>query len=155
MELRARDEQKHLTAERATQSLDYWRNAAQQILSDPEAAGSDAVLKSWSHDTVAAANLLASHSFGAEAEAAYRLAHSSGREIPNPPAAWPICLRPADARTKQSKLLDDFARKYPDQLKDLERSSSAVRFLWTAKQTGPKDWNTVRSQQISPKQRST
>ena len=137
MELQARDEQNTFTAERAAQSLDYWRNAAQQILSDPEAAGSDAALKSWSHDTVAAANLLASHSFGAEAEAAYRL----GTQLwpGNPESAGGLAdLLAASGRENEAKqLLDDFARKYPDQLKDLERSSSAVRFLWTAKQTGP------------------
>ena len=42
MELRAQDGQNTFTPERAAQSLDYWRNAAQQILSDPEAAGSPA-----------------------------------------------------------------------------------------------------------------
>ena len=46
MELRAKDEQNTFTADRATQYMDYWRNAAQQVMTDPEAAGSPAALKS-------------------------------------------------------------------------------------------------------------
>src|SRR5262245_24489953 len=74
MELRAQDGQNAFTPERAGQTLDYWRNEAQQILADPDAVASPATLKSYSHDTVAAANLLAAHDFVAEAEQAYRLA---------------------------------------------------------------------------------
>ena len=39
MELRVRDEQNALTAERAAQSVDYWRATAQQLLADPETPG--------------------------------------------------------------------------------------------------------------------
>src|SRR2546423_1124417 len=52
MELRALDGQNGFTPERAAQSLDYWRSTAQQLLSDPEANGSPAALKSYSHDAV-------------------------------------------------------------------------------------------------------
>src|SRR5258706_11417645 len=47
MELGARDDQNTFTAERAAQSLDYWRNAAQQALSDFDATGSEAALQSY------------------------------------------------------------------------------------------------------------
>ncbi len=73
MELGVSSGQSEFTAERAQQSLQYWQNTAQQVLTDPEAADSPTVLKSYSHDTVAAANLLAAHNFPAEAEQAYRL----------------------------------------------------------------------------------
>src|SRR6185369_12452879 len=74
MELNARSDQNTFTADRATQSLDYWRNAAQQVLSDFDATSSEAVLRSYSHDASAAANLLAAHDFNSQAEETYRLA---------------------------------------------------------------------------------
>jgi hypothetical protein len=137
MELRARDEQNTFTAERAAQSLDYWRNVAQQILSDTGSTGLDSALKSWSHDTVAAANLLASHSFGAEAEAAYRLGTQLWLGNPESVGGLADLLAASGRENEARQLLDDFTQQYPDQLKDLERTSSAMRFLWTAKSTGP------------------
>ena len=74
MELGAADAQNSFTAERAAQSLQYWQTTAQQVLTDPEAADSPETLKSYSHDAVAAANLLAAHNFTSEAEQAYSLA---------------------------------------------------------------------------------
>src|SRR5205814_1304467 len=56
MELRAQNDQNTFTAERATQSLDYWRTTAQNVLADPEAAGSTTALRSYSHDANSAAN---------------------------------------------------------------------------------------------------
>src|SRR3989454_11114847 len=38
MELRAQNDQNTFTAERATQSLDYWRATAQNVLADPRPA---------------------------------------------------------------------------------------------------------------------
>ena len=73
MELRAQDGQNTFTAERAAQSLDYWRDRAQQVFSDPEAVNPPSALKSHSHDAVSAANLLAAHHFTGEAEQTYRL----------------------------------------------------------------------------------
>jgi hypothetical protein len=74
MELEAGGGQNAFAPDLAAQSLDYWRNTAQNVLSDPDTAGSSAALRSYSHDTVAAANLLAAHGFTAEAQDAYRLA---------------------------------------------------------------------------------
>src|SRR5438046_2058108 len=48
MELRARGEQNDFTAERAVESVDYWRNATQHLLADPETANAEAALKSYS-----------------------------------------------------------------------------------------------------------
>ena len=50
------------------------RTSSTTAFSDPEATGSPDVLKSYSHDAVSTANLLAAHSFYSEAEQAYRLA---------------------------------------------------------------------------------
>jgi len=73
MELRAQDGQNALTAERAVQSLDYWRTTMQRMLADPEASGSPETLKTWSKLAVGQANLFADRNYTAEAEQTYRL----------------------------------------------------------------------------------
>jgi hypothetical protein len=125
MELRAQDGQNTFTAERAAQSLDYWRNAAQQILADPEAAASETALKSYSHDAVSAANLLAAHRFDAEAEQAYRLATQLWPGNPEPVGHLGELLVRAGRENEARQLFDQFTRQYPDQSKDLERSRAA------------------------------
>ena len=120
MELRAQDGQNALTAERATQSLDYWRATTQQMLSDPEASGSPDVLKTYAKMASAQANLLLDHNFAAEAEQTYRLAS----EI------WPGCPEAAFslsqllARTGRAyeavRLIDEFGLKNPDQRSEVE-----------------------------------
>ena len=126
MELRAPDAQSVFTAERAAQSLDYWRTTAQQLLSDPEAAGSPNTLMTYSHEAVAQANLLASHSYTAEAEQAYRLASQLWPGNPESTASLAAMLAQAGRADEARHLLDDFGKKYPDQLPDLER----VRASW-------------------------
>lgn len=125
MELRAPDGQDSFTAERAAQSLDYWRNQAQQILADPEAAGSDAALKSYSHDAVAAANLLAAHDFNAEAEQAYRLATQLCPANPEAAGDLAALLAHTGRGDEAQQLLDDFNRQHPDERKNLEKTSAA------------------------------
>ncbi|HEX4647147.1 MAG TPA: hypothetical protein VH598_16205, partial [Verrucomicrobiae bacterium] len=113
MELRAPDSQNAFTAERATQSLDYWRNMAQQVLSDPEAAGSEAALKSYSHDTDATGNLLAAHGFSAEAEAAYRLASQLWPGGPESVGNLADLLARNGRESEARQLLEEFDRQYP------------------------------------------
>ena len=127
MELGAADGQNTFTADRATESLDYWRNAAQQLMSDPEAAGSESALRSYSHDTVAAANLLAAHSFTAQAEEAYRLASQLWPENPEAVNGLANLLAVSGRADQGKRLLDGFAQEYPELLKSLDQSSAA----WT------------------------
>jgi tetratricopeptide (TPR) repeat protein len=75
MELGVQDEQNALTGERASQAVDYWRTAAQQLLSDPEAAGSRDVLLSYSKLVSSQAGLLRERGYVAEAEQAFRIAN--------------------------------------------------------------------------------
>ncbi len=136
MELRARDDQNTFTTDHAAQSIDYLRNTAQQVLSDPEALASESALKSYSHDTVAAANLLGAHNFPTQAEEAYRLAMQ----------LWPANLESVSglaevlARTGREnegrQLLADFAQRYPDERKNLEQSAAATLLLWNAHSPG-------------------
>ena len=123
MELGARDGQNDFTPERATQTLDYWRAAAGRVFSDPTAAGSEEVLKSYSHDAVSAANLLAAHQFSAEAEQAYRLAAQLWPENPESVAGLAGILAQSGREEEARRMLAEFARQHPGQQKDLERIS--------------------------------
>lgn len=129
MELRAQGEQNPFTAERAAQSLDYWRAKAQQVFADPEAAGSEAALKSYSHDTVSAANLLAEHHFTTEAEQAYRLATQLWPESPESVGGLADLLARTGREGEARQTLEEFARQHPGQRKDLEKMSVSWRVL--------------------------
>jgi len=71
MELRAADAQNTFTPDIAAQSLSYWNTRTEQLLSDPDAAGSSEALKVYAKDEAAAANLLAAHNYTAEAGQMY------------------------------------------------------------------------------------
>jgi len=132
MELSARDEQNTFTASHATQYLDYWREAAQRVLFDAEGAGSEAALKSYSHDTVSAANLLAAHNFSAEAEQAYRLATQLWPENPESVGGLADLLAASGRQSEAQRILEDFNRQYPGRRKDLERVSSTFTLIGAA-----------------------
>jgi hypothetical protein len=132
MELSARNDDNQFTAERAAQSLQYWQAAAQQQLSDPEAANSDAAMKSYSHDAVAAANLLAAHNFGGEAEQAYRLATQLWPGNPESVGGLADLLAANGRESEARQMLQDYARKYPDEKKNLELTSSLWRLVGSA-----------------------
>jgi tetratricopeptide (TPR) repeat protein len=73
LEMRA-DGQNSLTSERAAQSVDYWREAAQQLLSDPEITADSDPRKAYSKLVSSQAGLLQGQNFTAEAEQAFRIA---------------------------------------------------------------------------------
>jgi tetratricopeptide (TPR) repeat protein len=137
MELNARDENNTFTAERANQYLDHWRNSAQQILSDPESAGSSTALKSYSHDTSAAANFLAAHNFAGEAEQAYRLATQLWPENPEPIGGLADLLVRIGREDEARNLFQDFIQRYPDQKKEMDRLSAAWRLIGSATSGSP------------------
>jgi len=120
MELRAQDGQNALTAERAAQSVDYWRSTAQQILSDPEASSSPETLKSWSKMAVGQANLFAQRNYTAEAEQTYRLSMEMWpRNIESVSNLSDLLLRTGRA-VEAHRLVEDFARSHPDLTSALE-----------------------------------
>src|SRR5262249_33514270 len=129
MELRAQDGQTTFTPDHAAQSLEYWRNTAQQVLADPEAANSSTAMKSYSHDAAAAANLLVAHNFTTEAEQAYRLGMQFWPENPEPVGGLADLLASSGRENEAKQMLDAFARQYPNQKKDLERISSAWHLI--------------------------
>lgn len=131
MELNAGSAQGDFSAQRASDTLNYWRTQSAQILADADAAGSDTVLRSYSHDTASAANLLASHEFVTQAEEAYRLATQLWPKNPESISGLANILNSTGRQGEAQELLDTFARKYPDQVKDLERFRSSVTATWT------------------------
>ena len=137
MELRTQDGQNAFTPERAAQSLDYWRNTAEQIFSDPEAMSSTYALKSYSHDAVSAANLLAAHNFTAEAEKAYRLAAQLWPGNPESVAGLADILLRGGRENEARQLVGDFSQKHPDQRKELEQISAAWKVLGPAQHNKP------------------
>jgi thioredoxin-like negative regulator of GroEL len=128
MELGANNGQNAFTLDLARQSVDYWNNRAAQILSDSEASDSTSALKSYSHDTVAAANLLAAHDFGAEAEQAYRTATQFWPGNPESVNGLAELLLHNGRADEAEQIVNDFEQKYPDQRSTLER----VRAGWRA-----------------------
>jgi hypothetical protein len=63
-----------LTADRAAQSLDYWRSTTDALLADPDSASSVAVRDSYSKLMVSQANLFLDHNLSTAAEQAYQYA---------------------------------------------------------------------------------
>lgn len=116
------------TADQAAQSVQYWETAAQQVLTDSEAATSDPAIRSYSHDANAAANLLAAHNFNAEAEQAYGVAQQLCPYNPEPVNGLADLLAQNGQQDQARQLLRDFARRYPEQQKFLE-GGSAWRLL--------------------------
>ena len=78
-------------------------------------------MKTYSHDIVAQANLLAAHNFNTEAEQACHLASQLSPENPEPVSVLSDILsqkgRPQEAR----QLIDDFLRNHPDARPAMER----------------------------------
>src|SRR6266571_8250553 len=120
MELRAQDGQNALTAERATQSLDYWRATTQQMLSDPEASGSPDVLKTYAKMASAQANLFLDHNFAAEAEETYRLASEIWPGCPEAAFSLSQLLARTGRADEAVRLIDEFGLKNPDQRSEVE-----------------------------------
>jgi tetratricopeptide (TPR) repeat protein len=112
MELRAQDA---YTSERAGQVLDYWRDVAQQLMSDADAPEGSAVRKTYSKMVSSQANLMADRNFTADAEQAYRLA--AQLEPSSPEAVYGLAtLLAHSGRTEEAqRIISDFQRRNPDQ----------------------------------------
>ena len=137
MELGARADQNPFTTERAQESIEYWRNTANQILSDPEALGSPTALKSYSHDTVAAANLLAAHDFRSQAEEAYRIAATVWPGNPEAVNGLADVLDRTGRGNEAQLLLEEFTRKFPDEQQALGQLRAGSRAVVAAKPAEP------------------
>jgi len=74
MELRAQEDNP-FTPERASQSVEYWREQTKQLMADAEFMESDYAKKSYSKLVSTQAGLLADRNYQAEAEAAFQFAN--------------------------------------------------------------------------------
>jgi tetratricopeptide (TPR) repeat protein len=112
MELRAGDENP-VTAERATESLDYWRGAAQQLIADPETPEDSFVRKAYAKLISEQAALLLDRKFPAAAEQEFQIA---------------LLLRPSNPEA---------VFRYADMLVNQNRFEEAVRIADTALKSEP------------------
>ena len=78
MELRVQDEQNGLTRERAAQSVDYWRTAAEKLSSGPGATDSLYPRLAYAKMAAEQASLLLERGYAAEAEQTLRLTGCAG-----------------------------------------------------------------------------
>ncbi len=116
------------TASQAAQSLDYWRSTTAELLDDPEAAGSPEVRKSYSHDAVSQANLLASQSYSSEAEQAYRLATDIWPQNPEAVGHLADLLAATGRASEASALVQEFTRNNSDLAPALETIRGTLTF---------------------------
>jgi tetratricopeptide (TPR) repeat protein len=131
MELGVNDAQTKFTQDRATQSVDYWRSVAQNLLADPEATASDYTLRAYSHDVNATANLLAARNFTTEAEQAYRLATQICPYDPQAVTGLAGILNRTGRATDAQALLDNFVRSYPNQRTAIETFRGTITLTAT------------------------
>jgi len=75
MELGVQDGQNALSAEGAAQSVDYWRAAAERLLSNPDISEDSDARKAYAKLIASQAGLLADHKFTTEAEQQFRIAN--------------------------------------------------------------------------------
>jgi hypothetical protein len=122
----------NFTPERSTESAGYWRDTAQRISSELNATDAAEVLKAYSHDAVAAANLLSAHNYVAEAEETYRLAAQIWPEDPKSVSGLADLLANNGRGTEARQVLEEFIGQHPNQRKDLERMSATWRLFVSA-----------------------
>lgn len=131
MELNAQNDQNPFTPDRATQSLDYWRNAAQQVLSDVDATSSETALRAYSHDASSTADLLAAHDFDSQAEETYRLATQLWPGNPECVGGLANLLAAGGREVEAQQLMEDFSKQYPEQRKSLEKITAGMTIAGT------------------------
>lgn len=119
MELRA-NASENFTAERAAESVDRWRETAQYVLANPETVKSEEAMKSYSHDAVASARLLAAHGFNTEAEEAFRLSQQLFPSNPEAAVSLAQHYERTGRASEAQRLLEEFVRQHPSEQKALK-----------------------------------
>ena len=132
-ELRAQDPQNALTAERAAQSIEYWRAIADQFRINPDESEELAAPKTYSKLAVAQANLFADRSFTAEAEQAYRIANQIYPANVEAATGLAGVLMRSGRAAEAAQMLDQFSRDHPNQRRAVE--DFRRRFASTAGQS--------------------
>jgi hypothetical protein len=120
MELGIQDEQNALTAQRAAQSVDYWRATAQQVLADPQAAASRDVRLTYAKMAAEQAALFEHHNYSAEAEQAYRFAREIGPASPEAAFRLSQLLARTGRADEGRRLLEEFGRNNPSERSNVD-----------------------------------
>jgi hypothetical protein len=132
MELRTQDGA-NFTAERAAESVAYWRGVADQLRASPGDPNEETPLKSYSKLATGQANLFAEHGFADSAEQTYRVA--LGIVPGNADAASGLAdLLERTGRANDAQvLLEQFAREHPKEFEELKRHrrSGSVTFSFS------------------------
>jgi hypothetical protein len=128
MELRAPDGQSAFTSDTAAQAVNDLQTISQQLLSDPEAAASLETMKSYSHDAVAQANLLAAHNYSDAAEQAYQIASSLWPDNPEPINGLAQVFANTGHADQATALIQNFVQAHPEQSAYVEAEAAAGRF---------------------------
>jgi hypothetical protein len=113
MELGVPDVQNSFTRETAAQAVNYWRDTAQQVLSDAEAGADSPDRLAYAKMAAAQAALLADHQYSAEAEQAYRLAMQISPASPQAVYGLGQLLATTDRADEARQLVADFERAHP------------------------------------------
>jgi hypothetical protein len=131
MELRASD-QASFTAERAAESVGYWRTIADQLQGSPDLENPDTASKSFSKLAVGQANLFAQRGFMEQAEETYRIA--LGMRASNTDAALGLAgLLESTGRAEQARVfLEQFGRDHPKQIDALNKFRTRGSVNWEA-----------------------
>ncbi|SPE50281.1 conserved exported hypothetical protein [Verrucomicrobia bacterium] len=125
MQLNAQDAQDTFTGDLASQSVDYWQTAAQNLLADADSANSETVLKAYSKDAASAGNLLAAHGYTDQAQQAYRISTQLWPASPEAVHDLATLLQQTGHADQAAQLLDDFARNFPDPQPDAPPAPAA------------------------------
>lgn len=113
MELGVPDVQNSFTRETAAQAVSYWRDTAQQVLSDAEAGADSADRLTYAKMAAAQAALLADHQYSAEAEQAYRVAMQISPASPEAVYGLGQLLATTGRADEARQLVADFGRAHP------------------------------------------
>ncbi|MBI5384685.1 MAG: tetratricopeptide repeat protein [Verrucomicrobia bacterium] len=113
MELGVQDVQNSFTRDSAAQAVNYWRDTAQQFLSDTAASADSAPRLSYAKMAAAQAALLADHQYGAEAEQAYRVAVQISPASPEAAYGLARLLATTGRAEEARQLVADFERAHP------------------------------------------
>jgi thioredoxin-like negative regulator of GroEL len=113
MQLGVPDVQNSFTSEKAAQAVSYWRDTAQQVLSEPEAGADSPDRLTYAKMAAAQASLLVDHQYSAEAEQAYRLAMQISPASPEAVYGLGQLLANTGRADEARQLVADFERAHP------------------------------------------
>lgn len=129
MELRVQDEQNALTAERAAQSVDYWRAIAEQLISDPATPDNSDPRKAYSKLVSSQAGLLLDRGYAAEAEQAFRIANEICPSSPEAVFRYVNLLVSQNRMADAGRVAENATKAAPEnqQFQDLLQQISAAK----------------------------